>query len=459
MEKKVSPTSLDDFIGNKIAVSSLKKWITDVKNDLYYPKRICFLTGSIGTGKSILAKLLLEEQGFIVREFLSFSLRIKEKRNLLYQTLCFRDVLAIINRKKSFRKAIIIDDFENMCLATQEIFRNIKEFIKNKKSIGVPIIFIGQKFFKSKRPLMGASIYIRLVPRTIKDIFTIQKQILSVFIKEYKNNNRFITIQNDEKEQMKLCKNAAGDIRKIIKYFELISSNNESECTLEMVKSERKGPLYSLDRIIDYKNNSTINSILDDISCEGTLPYGVHTSYINYIPWIIKENKITSQKERCFQLWYNISILFSIFGILHDYEKKNQTWELSDIANLISCWGMRVLIKDECTKKYPDTKNKPPYKGKSFWWSELKKGKRKGDEPIDIPIYNKNLRGHLNKHILSNTSFKMIESGIGNPRGWRPKQIRNTIQLLKLKKNNSIQNDTDGYGKIPNNVIKIVGIT
>ena len=58
--------------------------------------------------------------------------RIKQKRDLLYQTFCFRDVLSIINRKKFFRKAIIVYDFENMCLATQEVFRKLKEFIKDK---------------------------------------------------------------------------------------------------------------------------------------------------------------------------------------------------------------------------------------------------------------------------------------------------------------------------------------
>lgn len=457
MEEKVAPKTINDFVGNRTAVASLIKWAEDVKKNIYYSRRMCFLTGSIGMGKSVLAKLILEEQGFIVREFLSSNLRIKQKRDLLYQTFCFRDVLAIINRKKVFRKAIIIDDFENMGLATQEIFHKLKDFIKKKKSIGIPVIFIGQKFFKGKRPLMGASIYVRLFPRTVKDIHKIQKQILDVFLTENKDNQKFIDIKNDEKQQLKLCRNAAGDVRRIIKYFELISSNDSQETTLELVKTDRKGPLYSLDRIINYDNSSDINSILDEISCEGSLPYGIHTSYINYVPWIIKQHKLSSQKERCSHLWSEIAILFSTFGCLRDYEKKHQLWDLTDVANIIACWGMRVVIKQEIKRKYPAIKNKPLYNGKSFWWNELEKGKRTGDEPIDVTVCSKNLRGHLNKHILSNTSFKMIETGIGNSKAWRPKQIRNTIQLLKLKKEHNKKGD--GYDKISDRLTKIVGIS
>ena len=101
MEDKVAPKSIDGFVGNNIAVASLRKWAEDVKKNVYHTRRICFLTGSIGTGKSVLAKLILEEQGFVIREFLSSELRIKQNRDVLYQTFCFRDVLAIINKKKN----------------------------------------------------------------------------------------------------------------------------------------------------------------------------------------------------------------------------------------------------------------------------------------------------------------------------------------------------------------------
>jgi hypothetical protein len=457
MDEKIAPKKIEDFIGNKTVVSSLRRWAEDIKNNIYHPKRICFLTGSISTGKSVLAKLILEEQGFVIREFISTDLRIKQHRELLYQTFCYKDVLAIINKKKEFRKAIIIDDFENMCLATQEVFRKVNDLIKKKKSIGIPIIFIGCKFFKGKRPLMGTSIYFRLFPRTDKDIYNIQKQILNIFLKENKDNKKFIELKNESKKQIQLCQKASGDVRKIIKYFEIISSNKNEENLLEMVKNERTGPLYSLNKIINYDNNCSIKNILNEILCESTLPYGIHTSYINYIPWIIKKNNINSQKERCSQLCSNISILFSIFGILKDYEKKHQMWDLTDIANVISCWGMRVFIKEEINKIYPDIKNKPSYTGKNFWWNELKKRKKTNDEPIDLTICSKNLRGHLNKHALNNTSFKMIKTNIANCRSWRPKQIRNTIQLLKLKKEYRSKENKE-YQKIPDNIIKIVGV-
>ena len=536
MENEISPKTLDDFVGNKISVEGIKKWAEEVKLDLYHPKRICFITGSSGTGKSVLAKLVLQKEGFTVREFIPSNLRIKQERDLLYQTLCFRDVLAILRKKSypnGFRKAVIIDDFENMCLATLEIFKKVKEFVKKNKSIGVPIIFIGNKYFKGNRPLMGTSVYFRLYPRSIKDIQKILHYILNIFIT--KNADSYlIKIKNSYSEQISICKNSGGDVRKIIKYFELISntpillneqstfnaenpnstnyketkfdtsfckaqsslgiliapvgsdafndkavrSNNpivtytHEVCSdLVMLKNKRIGPLYSLDRTIRHDNNMNIKEISNEILNDSSLLYGIYTSYINYVPWVIKNNTLCFQKERCSKLWKNIAELFAICGNLKNYEKKNQMWEFTDIANIISCWGSRCLIKEEINAVYDinnKVKNKSTkmYNGKSFWWVELEKGKRTGDEPIDIPICNKMLRGHLNSHSLSNTSFKMIENGIGNSIAWKPKNIRGTIQILKLKKDNTpkhthISNSTifsKKITKVSDQLAKMVGI-
>ena len=498
MENEISPKTLDDFVGNKISVEGIKKWAEEVKLDPYHPKRICFITGSSGTGKSVLAKLVLQKEGFTVREFIPSNLRIKQERDLLYQTLCFRDVLAILGKKSypnGFRKAIIIDDFENMCLATLEVFRKVKEFVKKNKSIGVPIIFIGNKYFKGKRPLMGTSVYFRLYPRTIKDIQKILQYILNIFITKNADSH-LIKIQNSYSEQINICKNAGGDVRKIIKYFELIStsqilhseldvknenSTSNTENTISpdtksnitakfvMLKNKRIGPLYSLDRIIRHDNNMNIKEILNELSNDSSLLYGMYTSYINYVPWVMKNNNLYFQKERCSNLWKNIAELFAIYGNFKDYEKKNQLWEFTDIANAVSCWGSRCLIKEEINTVYDiknKVKNKPSYNGKSFWWVELEKGKRTGDEPIDIPICNKMLRGHLNSHMISNTSFKMVESGIGNNIAWKPKNIRGTLQILKLKKNNTLEQSPTPDStvffkklyKISDRLVKMVGI-
>ena len=453
MDDEVAPKRLDDFVGNKPVVETLRKWVADVKNDPKFSRRICFLTGSVGTGKTVLAKLALQEQGFIIREFSSSKLRIKQERDLLYQTFSFRDILALINKKAGFRKAIIIDDFENMCLASQEVFRTLKDYIKHNKSIGIPVIFIGNKYLKGKRPLMGTSFYFKLFPRTLKDVKQVLTQVITTFIKYNKNEKNIIKIKEDKAHQLQICKNSGGDVRKIIKYFEFISSENETEKIMEMNKSTQKGALYSLNRII--KNKMSISAVLNEISYEGILPYGLHSSYINYIPWIVKKNNIYSQKEYCSSLCKDVAELFSVYGDLKDYEKKHQMWEFSDIANSIVCWGTRICIQEKINKIQiaPFVKTKPSYNGKTFWWVDLEKGKRQGDEPVDSTISNKTLRGHLNSHLLSNTSFKMIESGIGNNKSWSPKNIRGSIQILKLKKNMN----ADKKSKITDRLTKIVG--
>lgn len=454
MEKKISPTTLEEYVGNQKIVDSLSKWVENIKNDKHFPKRICFLTGGIGVGKTILAKLVLKKHGFVVREFISSNLRVKQERDLLYQAFSFRDVLACLSKKDGFRKAIIIDDFENMCLATQEVFRNLKKYIKTNKSIGIPIIFVGNKYFKSKRPLMGTSIYLRMAPRTLKNIQEILQHILNGFINENKDNICLKNIKKNKEEQLKICKNSGRDVRKIIKYFELISVN-KTEKNIQMITFKKKGQIYSLDRIM--REKIEMREILDEIYSENMLPYGLNSSYINYIPWVIKQNNLDFQKKRCLFLWKEIAELFSFYGELKDYEKNNQMWELSDIANLIICWGTRITIQKNIKEKIysvdkKESVKKPIYKGKNFWWVDLEKGKKNGDEPIDSSLYNINLRGSLNQYILGNTSFKMIESGLGNPTAWKPNNIRGTIQLLKLK------NKQTPITKISDRLVKMVGM-
>jgi len=276
---------------------------------------------------------------------------------------------------------------------------------------------------------------------------------MNTFIEYNKNEKNIIKITEDKSHQLQICKKSGGDVRKIIKYFEFISSENETCSMIEMNKSSQKGPLYSLNRII--KKKMTISAVLNEVSCEGSLPYGLHSSYINYIPWVVKKNNIYSQKIYCSGLWKDLAELFSVYGDLKDYEKKYKMWEFSDIANSIVCWGARICIQNKLQEKkgLSSTKNKPSYCGKNFWWEDLEKGKRQGDEPVDSTISNKILRGRLNSHLLSNTSFKMIESCIGNKKAWSPKNIRGSIQILKLKKNIR----SDKKTKITDRLTKIVG--
>ena len=68
--------------------------------------------------------------------------------------------------------------------------------------------------------------------------------------------------------------------------------------------------------------------------------------------------------------------------------------------------------------------------------------------------------------MISNTSFKMVESGIGNNIAWKPKNIRGTLQILKLKKNNTLEQsptlDSTVFfkklDKISDRLVKMVGI-
>ena len=178
MEELLRPTKVSEFIGNKDIVKKFDNWVKEVKKDIYYKKRICFLTGLNGIGKTSLVHIILKKYKFTIHEFQSSNLRIKSERKLYYQTLLFKDIISILKNKKNFRKAIIIDNYESMNTAKQEIFRKTTKMIKDKKTVGIPIIFIGSTFYKKKRPIKLNSIYLRLSPLTFRNISFLYNKII-----------------------------------------------------------------------------------------------------------------------------------------------------------------------------------------------------------------------------------------------------------------------------------------
>jgi DNA polymerase III delta prime subunit len=413
--------NLSQFIGNQEAVKELKKWVESILEDPNINKRVCFLTGPVGVGKSLLAKLLFEEYHFSIRNISSSDLRIKNTRNILEQTLCFHDVLALLFEKKEFKKAVLIDNLENMGLASQEVFRTIRNLIKNKKTFGIPIIFIGNTFFKGKKPLMGNSIFIHMKPRT--------KPELEHLLEETLQTKRITSLSSKEKKE--LIHNCGGDIRRIFKYLEFQTK------TLEI--HEERGATASLWRILNVEQNPrTLLQVYFDTTMEGiVVPFGIHWSYLEYVPWIAEKLK----KQGCEKkLWRNIAHILADYGMLLDKERESNFWDLRDLANTLVGWGTRVSLQLELEKTHDsfseENKKSKKSKKKSIpWWVELKCGKRFGDYPVETPCLNKTLQGSLYKQQYQKMCFQMIKQGTASVYAWKPSASRYTLELLKIKSN------------------------
>lgn len=427
MDDIVRPKEVSDFIGNKVGINSLRKWLQNIKDDPRHSRRVCFLTGPIGMGKSCLAKLVLQECGFAIREFNATDLRKKSGRDLLQQTLGFRDVLALMEKfsKKEtsdFRKAVLVDDFENMDQATAEVYRLIKRMIKEKKTKGVPIIFTGKKSFRGKKPLSGNSVFISLKQRSLKEIELVIHQFLDKLIEETGSKRLKAIKKNDI---TRLSKDCGGDVRRILRYFEtLIDVKDESKFVMEV--HETRGPLISLYRIMDITKERSLEQILNDLTIEGmTVPFGVHWSYIDYASWYLKDQKKLS--HFCVQM----SRALADYGRLLDVERTTQFWNLRDIGLIQVGLGFRQYLRQAISKK---SENSEKQKNKQdCWWLDLEKGKRPADSNVQTPCMNKTFRAPLNTRNFQLQSFQMITKKVGPVRAWLPATNRRTVELLALR--------------------------
>lgn len=441
----VSPHNSSQFVGNRTGVCLLRKWLQETTNNPRTAKRVCFLTGPVGSGKSVLARVLLQEFGYTIREFNASDLRMKPTRDLLVQTLGYHDVLALLNRFSSistdeerkadeFRKAVLIEDFEDMGLATQEIYRTIRDMIKKKRTKGVPVIFTGNKVFRGKKPMSGNSMFIHLKYRSIQENQMVIKYFITTLLKQYPNNSTLRKIGS--KEQFTLAKECGGDVRRVLKHLEyaINSEGDTSLSSLEMANHETRGPLISLYRVLNVKQERTLDEVYTDLTIEGmTVPFGVHWSYIHYVPWLVRSSKIPGEKKCCSELWRDIAHYFADYAMITDQERITQSWGMREIATLIAGWGTRVRLQHALQTDYRG-QEEIRFLGNDLWWLELEKGKRQGDAPVQTPCITKTLQGSLHLHQLQNLSFQMLAQNIGDSKAWKPGTNRRTIELLRLRK-------------------------
>ena len=138
---KYRPTQISQIVGNKIQIDQFLNWLNNINIS---KKLTVIISGYQGIGKTLIIKLVLEENGYNVR--IINPNEIKDHRlyddfndyhnfsNSIYYKISFN--------KNNFNKiALIFDETENITLTNEKKYI-LDIYKENNKSKNFPLIFI-----------------------------------------------------------------------------------------------------------------------------------------------------------------------------------------------------------------------------------------------------------------------------------------------------------------------------
>lgn len=111
---KYKPKSIDDMVGNKKNIDTIKKWLSDFKNKKTNVERALFISGPPGIGKTTIAHLILKEFDYEIIEFNASDVRSQKsvKDNLL--KILNNTNVSLMQDNKLRDIGIIMDEVDGM---------------------------------------------------------------------------------------------------------------------------------------------------------------------------------------------------------------------------------------------------------------------------------------------------------------------------------------------------------
>lgn len=180
--KRTSPTTLTNFVGNKMMVSNMCKYFQKIKDKEDIAKNIVCLLGPDGSGKTTLSSLLLKKYDFHVLEIGKDILSNDNIKTLIENFTNNTTIEHYILRK---RKIIFVDDLDILLSLDRNIVSKITAFNKllKVKQICVLITYnssIDKKLFSDN----DAEVF-KLNYPSCKDAFSYIMQVLDAEKVEY----------------------------------------------------------------------------------------------------------------------------------------------------------------------------------------------------------------------------------------------------------------------------------
>lgn len=135
--EKYSPNDFSEFIGNKIKINDILKWLKSFPNNEFSN---CVISGNHGIGKTTLIKLLEKNLNLDLIEYQQSDLK-DYKKDSLETFFPKKTSLDKIFSDKMKKKLMIFNEIESVTIASEKKFL-IKLLKKNHKEKIIPIILI-----------------------------------------------------------------------------------------------------------------------------------------------------------------------------------------------------------------------------------------------------------------------------------------------------------------------------
>ena len=162
---KYKPSNLDEIIGNKNTISLIRKWIKDFKyaslkqiqkkskckKKSTEVSSISYIHGPGGIGKTLLATMILQSEGYLVFEMNAGDIRSKKRIQEIMEKLLLNGAVDIMKKNnKNCSIGIIMDDIDGMSCGDKGGLHELFSAISSTNNCRIPVICISTKPYEKK---------------------------------------------------------------------------------------------------------------------------------------------------------------------------------------------------------------------------------------------------------------------------------------------------------------------
>jgi SpoVK/Ycf46/Vps4 family AAA+-type ATPase len=353
------PKNVKDLKINIKEVEKAIDWITNYKLKKPVP-RVLFIIGDTGTGKTLLADLILHNYNYQKIELNSSDIRSQKKiSDFLIKSLTYKNVVDMFNEGNS-PIGLLIDEIDTLCklsdkggftefltiLKQNEKFETLKKNIADKKKVKKTKILV-EDYIKLYNPIICTSNNIN-----DKKINELKKYSEIIYLNRPSNEELYTIIDNlyainnkiiENNTKCLLAEYSQGDIRRLIILLEdLYYFSNEKIINNELFEkfqkayNEKEEDIQLMDAtklLVSKKMSINESKLYFDIECL-LIPLMLYHNSIDYI----KNTEDSSKKKlTCYK-----NVLESL--CIHDTIQTNifemQDWD--ELYNLASIYGSSI---------------------------------------------------------------------------------------------------------------------